>query len=55
MKTIYTFDYISLNSFRMRNISDKIGRETQNTHFVLNNFFSENPVLYEIRWKIIVQ
>ena len=49
MKTIYTFDHISLNSFRMGNISGKIGRENQITHFVLNNFFfPENPVFCEI-------
>jgi hypothetical protein len=55
MKTIYTFDHISLNSFRMKNISDKTGRENQNTHFVFNNFFPENFVFYEIMWKITVQ
>jgi hypothetical protein len=36
---IYVFDHISLNSSRMRNVSDKMYRENQNTHFVFNNFF----------------
>jgi hypothetical protein len=35
----------------MRNVSDKSCRENQNTHFMFNNFFSENPVVYEIMWK----
>ena len=40
---------------RMRNVSDKIWRENQNIHFILKNFFTENPVFYEIMWKNIVQ
>jgi hypothetical protein len=41
---------------RMRNVSDKICRENQNTHFVLNNFFfSENRAVCEIMWKNVVQ
>ena len=45
----YTFLPILLNSFRMRNISEEIGRENQNTHFVFNNFFfSKNRAVYEI-------
>ena len=31
----------------MRNIADKSRRENQNTHFVFNNIFSENRVVYE--------
>jgi len=31
----------------MRNVSDKICREYQNTHFILTNFF-ENRAVYEI-------
>jgi len=34
----------------MRNVSDKICRENQNTHFVLNDFFYYR-VIYEIMWK----
>jgi len=33
---------------RMRNVSDKICRENQNTHFVF-----ENRAVYEIMWKKI--
>ena len=36
----------------MRNVSDKICSENQNTHFVFNShFFSENHAVYEIMWK----
>jgi hypothetical protein len=35
----------------MRNVSDKIRRESQNTHFIFNNFFFESRVVYEIRWE----
>jgi hypothetical protein len=36
----YTFFIISHSFFlRMRNISDKICRENQNTHFEFDNFF----------------
>jgi hypothetical protein len=38
----------------MRNISEKIGRETQNTHFNFNNFL-EHRVVYGIMWKNIVE
>jgi len=37
----------------MRNVSDKICREIQNTHFVFNFFF--NRAVYEIMWKNIVE
>ena len=40
---------------RMRNVSDKSCREIQNTHFMFNNFFSENCAVYEIMWKNILQ
>jgi hypothetical protein len=36
---------------RMRNVSDKISRGNQNTHFMCNNFFLKNHALYEIMWK----
>jgi hypothetical protein len=38
----------------MRNISGKICRENENTHFMLNNFY-ENLTFYEITWKNIVE
>jgi hypothetical protein len=34
--------------FRMRNGSDKSYRENQITHFMFNNFFSENRTVYDI-------
>ena len=39
---------------RMRNISGKICKENENTHFMLNNFF-ENHNVYEITRKNIVE
>ena len=38
-----------------KNISDKICKENQNTHFVFSNLFFENRSVYEIMWKNIVQ
>jgi hypothetical protein len=38
----------------MRNNTDKICRENQNTHFVFNNHFFLN-VAYEIMWKNTVE
>ena len=35
----------------MRNVLDKSCRENQNTHFMFNNFFSENRAVYEIMSK----
>jgi hypothetical protein len=45
---------IASNSFllRMRNVSDRICTETQNTHVL---FFSENCVFCEIMWSNIVE
>jgi hypothetical protein len=40
---------------RMRNVSDKICRENQNTHFTFNNFFFENRIIYKIMLKNIVK
>ena len=40
---------------RIRSISDEGCRENQNTHFMFNNFFSENRVVYEIMWKNAVE
>jgi hypothetical protein len=39
----------------MRNISDKSSRGNQNTHFMFNNFFSENRAVYEMMWKNMVE
>jgi len=39
----------------VRNVSDKSCTENQNTHFKLNNFFSENRAIYEIMWKNVVE
>jgi len=50
----YTFLIISC-SVRIRNVSDKICREYQNTHFVfVNFFFLENRAVYEIMWKNMI-
>jgi len=35
----------------MRNVSDKSCRETQNSHFIFNNFFFENRAVYKIMWR----
>jgi hypothetical protein len=35
---------------RMRNVSAKICRANQNTHFMFNNFFPDNRAVYEIMW-----
>ena len=39
----------------MRNVSDRSCREKQNTHFLSNQFSSENNAVYEIMWKNMVQ
>jgi len=39
----------------MRNVSVKICRENQNTHFMLNYFSFENRAIYEIIWRTVVQ
>jgi len=41
---------------RMRHVSDKRGRENQNTRFTFNNtpHPPENRAVYEIKWKNIV-
>ena len=38
----------------MRNVSDKFVQKIK-THFVFNNFFFENRVVYEVMWKYIVE
>jgi len=40
---------------RMRNFSNKICRETQNTHFMFNNFFPENRVFHELMRKNMLE
>jgi len=52
---MFNYDNTSLNLLRMRNVSDKICRENQNTHFTLHKLFTENRTVYEIMWKIMVQ
>ena len=40
----------------MRNVSDKICTENQNTHFVFSKFFFlESRAFYEIMWKNTVE
>jgi len=41
----------------MRNVSENICRENQNTHFIFSNFFFplENLAVYEKMWKNIVK
>ena len=39
---------------RMRNAADNFPQQNK-THFMFNNFFLENPVVYDIIWKNIVQ
>ena len=52
MKTTTYFLIISCSVLlRMRNVLDKSCRGNQNTHFVLNNVFFENHIVYEIMWK----
>jgi TFIIF-interacting CTD phosphatase-like protein len=46
---------ISLSSFRMGNVTDKICTENQSTHSVVRNSFFENCAIYEIMWKNIVE
>ena len=46
----YVFTFMSISRLillRMRNIVAKRRRENQRTHFMFNNFFFENRVLYE--------
>ena len=51
----YTLLNISRSvSLRMRNASDNMCRDNQNTRFTFNKFF-ENCTVYELMWKNIVQ
>jgi hypothetical protein len=49
----YTFMITSLSVIlRMRNISDKLCRENQNTRVLFSNFFFfENRAVYQIMWE----
>jgi hypothetical protein len=52
---IYNFLLYLSFLLRMRNVSDKLCRENQSTHFVFSNIpFYENRAVYEIMWKNIV-
>ena len=46
---------ISPSVLIMRNVSDKICRENQNTHYTFKNIFPENRVVYETVWKDVVE
>jgi len=39
----------------MRNVSDQSCRGSQNTQFMLKNFFSESHAIYHIIWKNVVE
>jgi len=39
----------------VRDISEQSCRENQNTHVLLNTFFSENLTFYDTMWKNIVE
>ena len=39
----------------MENVSNKSCKEKQNTHFIFNNFFSENRAIYETMSKNVVE
>jgi hypothetical protein len=39
----------------MRNVSNKICRENQNTHFIFSDFFPENRPVYQIMSTNMVQ
>jgi len=36
-------------------ITDKSCRKYRNKHFVVSNFISENPAVYEIMWKHFIE
>ena len=46
----YIYDNISLNSLFQTKVAEKV-----QTHFLWNNFFSENHSVYEIMWKNMVK
>ena len=55
-ENVFTFMTIHRRFFlRMRNVSNKICNEYQNTHFMFSYFSSENRAVYDIIPKNIVQ
>jgi len=38
----------------MKNISDKSCSKNQNTHIIFSTIFPENPVVFEITWRVLV-
>ena len=50
-RPIYIYHNILLNSSQNEKSFRQICGENQDTHFMLNNFFSENHTIYEIIWK----
>jgi hypothetical protein len=54
MKTTRHCGQISLIYYGMRNVSDERCIENPNTHFVFNNFLSQNHAFYEEMWKNMV-
>jgi hypothetical protein len=55
-ENLCTFMIISRSIFpSVRYISEKYSRENQNTHFMLDKFFSKNLAVYEIMWKNMVE
>ena len=60
MKTSTHFFIISRSILlSMKNVSEKLFRGSRNTHFMFSNFINffppENPAVYEIMWKNIVE
>jgi len=55
MKTNIHFRSYFAHFFYNKNISHKICREIQNTHFMFSNIFSKNRAVYEIMWKNTVE
>jgi hypothetical protein len=54
-RPIYIYAHISLNSSWNEKCLDRSCRENQSTHFAMSNFIFENPAVYEIMWKNIVE
>ena len=53
---IYFLVFCPLVILRMRNVSDKNGREIQNTYFVFSSFYIfKNHAFYETMWEYIVE
>jgi hypothetical protein len=50
MNTYVICDSILLNSSQNEKYFRQICGEIQNTHFMFNNFFSEDRAFYEIVW-----